>query len=894
VTAPGPPALGRGVVILAGGTVPAPWAGVPAVVVDEEVVAAPGPAVALLHEAWARRRAVVVVAGVDPASFRQPHSYPVQPWTLDAAFEAWHDRLAFLVWANNYDARGAGGPVWWWGRKAARLGAVEAGPADVVLADGRPAWIDGGPRGPLAITELIVHSETVDLGRLTVMAKSGGAAGDPAAELAPDQLAAVTHASGPARVIAPAGSGKTRVLTERLRHLVVDRAYERETVLAVAYNVKAREEMAARTSTFAPRIQSLNALGFSLLRQAHGRDGGPRVLDEVQVRDVVEQVMPRRQRRANVDPYAVYLEGLSAIRLGLRDPAEVEDSLDDADGLAAGFEPFRARLAEAGAVDFDDQIYGAIELLLRDGTFRRQAQRGCRHVLVDEFQDLTPAHVLLLRLLASPGLDVFGVGDDDQVIYGHAGADPGFLIGFDSLFPGAASHPLEVNYRCPVPVVEGARTLLSYNRRRVAKTIVASPHVEDSPAALEVRLHGPSDGARQVVDVARGWLTGPATASDIAVLARVNSLLLAPHVALVEAGVPVDSIVGTEVLRRTGVRAALAYLRIGAEPDAIRGADVVEVMRRPSRALPPWFADRIGRRPQWTLAGLGSLVATVPDKDQAKVAGLVDDLTGVAAVLAGGDTVAALDYTRDVIGLGRAMSLLDGGRQGSSNLDDLDGLAQVAALHPDPYAFEPWLRDLLGRPRDAAGVTLSTVHRVKGREWPFVVVFGVTDGIVPHRLAEDLEEERRVFHVAITRCRSRVVVLGDRGRRSPFLAELSGRAPHGPVRPALPSPLSPPARTAHPGTAADRRRREASPAGDLPPLPTDAEPREAALRAWRSQRAKQDQVAAFIVLTNRVMRAVAILDPHTLDDLAGVGGVGPSKLDRYGDELLALLGSLRP
>src|SRR6202011_2012078 len=100
--------------------------------------------------------------------------------------------------------------------------------------------------------------------------------GDLAAELAPDQLAAVTHSSGPARIIAPAGSGTPRVLTERPRHVVVDRAYERETVLAVAYNVKAREEMAARTSAFAPRIQSLNALGYSLLREAHGGRGGPR------------------------------------------------------------------------------------------------------------------------------------------------------------------------------------------------------------------------------------------------------------------------------------------------------------------------------------------------------------------------------------------------------------------------------------------------------------------------------------------------------------------------------------------------------------------------------------------------------------------------------------------
>ncbi|HET9444005.1 MAG TPA: hypothetical protein VFO65_11820, partial [Acidimicrobiales bacterium] len=151
MTAPGAPVLGRGVVVGAGGAVPAAWAGAPVVTVDEGALAEPGPVVAVLHEAWARRRPVVVALGVDPARFRTPVSWTVEPWTLDPGFDAALDRLHFLVWANTYDARGDGPPVWWWGRKAERLGAraTPGGPADVVLPDGRPAWVDGGPRGPL-------------------------------------------------------------------------------------------------------------------------------------------------------------------------------------------------------------------------------------------------------------------------------------------------------------------------------------------------------------------------------------------------------------------------------------------------------------------------------------------------------------------------------------------------------------------------------------------------------------------------------------------------------------------------------------------------------------------------------------------------------------------------
>jgi DNA helicase II / ATP-dependent DNA helicase PcrA len=215
------------------------------------------------------------------------------------------------------------------------------------------------------------------------------------AALAPDQLEAVAHGSGPARIVAPAGSGKTRVLTERLRHLIVDRGFEREGVLAVAYNKRAQVELEERTTDVRPRVATLNALGHSLL-------GRPRVLDERDVRRLVDDLVPARARRANTDPIAPYLEGLTAIRLGLRDPEEVEAERDDVPGLAEAFDPYRAALRRAGAVDFDEQIYGAVELLLANGELRRRVQGAHRHLLVDELQDLTPAHVLLVRLLAAP------------------------------------------------------------------------------------------------------------------------------------------------------------------------------------------------------------------------------------------------------------------------------------------------------------------------------------------------------------------------------------------------------------------------------------------------------------------------------------------------------------
>jgi DNA helicase-2/ATP-dependent DNA helicase PcrA len=349
---------------------------------------------------------------------------------------------------------------------------------------------------------------------------------------------------------------------------------------------------------------------------------------------------------------------------------------------------------------------------------------------------------------------------------------------------------------------------------------------------------------------------------------------------LVEAGVPVNSTVSVDMLERTGVRAALAYLRLGTTPHEMGPDDLQEVQRRPSRGFPPWISKWMTR--PMSIDELRAIADRIDDlKVGTKVEGLADDLLVVADAVRRMTTREALGVIRDEIGLGGAMTLLDGskGGQSGSQLDDLDALVQVADLHDEPATFERWLRGTLGQHggRDDGGVTLSTVHRVKGMEWDRVVVAGVTDGVLPHRLAEDEEEERRVLHVAITRCRHRVVVLADATRPSPFLGELDGSAPkRAPRRPekkeATPLPKG--------------KSGKAAPLADLEP--DDARVEEA-LRAWRLERCRADDVPAYIVASNAVIRAITIGRPTTARELAKIDGIGPAKLELYGDEILAVL-----
>ena len=432
---PGPDELGRGAVVAPGA--PSPLPGTDRVRVDTEVLDREPlleETVEALHRAWVTRKRMTVELGVDHEELRRPVAERREPWRLGPGYTLLRERLHFLVWANNWDCR-HDRPVWWWSTKAEALGARIGGSADILLADGTPAWVDGGPRAPLPLP--IVHAESVEAGGLR---SARDADGMPTA-LAPDQAAAAAHGGGPARIVAPAGSGKTRTLNARLLHLVDGRGIEPRLITAVAYNNRAAAEMRSRLGRDDLHIRTIHSLGWAVIRDVHP---DAQLLDERGVRGRLRRMIPRKPR-LNTDIVGPYIEALSDVRIALRDPHDVEESRDDVPGLPRVLAGYRSVLDSRNEFDHDEQVYGAIELLLGDPDLRRRWQKRCRHLLVDEFQDLTPAYVLLLRLLASPRLTVFGVGDDDQTIYGYSGADPGFLLDFDSFFPGAARYALEVN-----------------------------------------------------------------------------------------------------------------------------------------------------------------------------------------------------------------------------------------------------------------------------------------------------------------------------------------------------------------------------------------------------------------------------------------------------------------
>ena len=896
----GPAALGRSLIIRPGQDVPADWASCPRVALDDEALRDPTEVIAQLSERWSARQPYVLelAAALD----RHPAETDERaPWRLDPSFTFPLERLAHLVWSNALDLRDDAVPTAEAVTAAVAAGATVAdeSAADVRTPAGEPAWCDGGPTDlGLAVLDgsPVLHRTWLEHGRITPLVNPA-----PTAELAADQLAAVTHRGGPCRVISPAGSGKTRTLTERARHLVAGCGLPPTALTLVAYNTRAAGEMRERLGELPGlQIRTLNSLGLAIVGgtgpfRRPGTDARPpRVIDERAVRDHLERLV-KFPRRANTDPAALWIEALGQVRLGLRSPADVEaDYQGDVEGFAEVFPRYREALRRAGEVDFDEQIYQALEVLLREPASRRIAQRTCRVMLVDEFQDLTPAHLLLIRLLAAPAFEVFGVGDDDQTIYGYQGADPRWLIDFATFFPGATDHPLTVNYRCPPAVIEAAGNLLTRNAHRVPKSVAWPPDRTVAVDTLRVRrVDTGTVGA--TAEAVRSHLDAGAEPADVVVLARVNATLAPVQVALTVAGVPVDPVPGIRAwLSRTGVRAALAWLDLALDPHRLSAGALREAPRRPPRGLSPKLIEWMSE--QRDLAGLERLAGRVSrERDQEKLLGFIADLRLLAAIVErDGSTADVMAAIRDRIGLGGAVESLDRSRgrvDRSTHGDDFDALHQLATLQPDPRTFRHWLGEQLNTevPAGEGGrVHLSTVHRVKGLEWPHVVIHEASSRLFPHRLvvgAAGREEERRIFHVGLTRCSASVTVVVPTDAPSPFVDELAEAGEPAAAAPEPAEPLRPVGSKGAKG-----------PKGPKPPSePVDpetwrrAQALHEALRSWRKARSTADGVPAFVVFGDRTLDELVAERPTTFPELLACHGIGPAKVENYGDEILAVI-----
>lgn len=623
--------------------------------------------------------------------------------------------------------------------------------------------------------------------------------------LNPEQRVAVEHFEGPALVLAGAGSGKTRVLTTRVAHLVHEHGVPPERILAVTFTNKAAGEMRERIGRLLggePRgmwVGTFHALGARMLRRHAPLLGWERAFTIFDAEQSLRQVK-RTLESLDVDPKRFNPKAVRAMMSGAKNqlvtPARFQE--DHGQGfdlfartVARVYPAYQSSLKEQNAYDFDDLLVKPVELLQNHAAVLDEYRRRFAFLLVDEYQDTNHAQFRFLQLLAEAHGNLMVVGDDDQSIYGWRGADLRNILDFETTWPGATVVRLEQNYRSTAVILEAANEVIAQNVHRKGKTLRTER--EGGEKITRVECFDENDEAAVVVDeiVAR-YENGPALHNyrDFAILYRTNAQSRALEDAFRRKGVPYQIVGGVRFYERREIQDVMGYLRLFSNPldeDAFQ-----RVVNYPRRGIGGTSVKRLEEAA--AAAGLGLLEAAAratsfPDvptggaRALEKFAQFVSTWSARAATVRVG---ALLEELVEELDLYRHLE--DEGPEGEDRVDNVRELIAGALdfdaelleeLDPDEIdAFSELdlflqrvalVADVDRLDADADTVTLMTLHNAKGLEFPVVFITGLEDGLFPLSRAYDepaeMEEERRLFYVGITRARDTLILCHARQRR---------------------------------------------------------------------------------------------------------------------------------
>ena len=659
---------------------------------------------------------------------------------------------------------------------------------------------------------------------------------DPKPSLAGEQARCLIPRAGVVLTLAPAGSGKTRVLTRRVVEAVRG-GIKPGRILCVVFNKAASEVMSERIHGDAGlpgvHIRTLHSLGYEICRQAPDSPyAGYGVVTEQTLpgglTDLFRKVLKADiAQHASAAPYPfpehlviAYEEAASRYRRTLMPiGGDVHSGGDVHNGgnvpaagnvhsggnvpgvVIEGFDGCQARrireevdrrMNEKALMTFDEQLFRAVEILLERPAARSAYQHRFDSVLVDEVQDLTPVQFLMLRLLSLPLNNLFAVGDDDQMINTFTGADPENIRSFQRWYPGAAIHTLGANYRCRPDIVTRSASVISHNINRFDKPI-RPVQTQDGPGRDTIRVIAcPSLEAETdaVVRTIRRWRRLGYEYGDMAVLVRVQSIASPLQSALTEADLPYDPIDAGALFQSHAGRTLGAYLDVIARDERADPLSWALSLSFPSR--------RLSNGQLREAAALGHRFFDRPDRLSSDVIANLEEYRGSIEILRGvyaspdGSPTEFLDELLERTGLGAYYIRQEENsrqRMAASDVESIDSIRRIAARHDCKRAFvDTYLEAMvseaaadqmdrlhLGASRDDR-ITVTTIHRSKGDEYRGVILFHVVEDILPHRRMTgseaDVEEERRVFYVALTRAEERLCITTQRKHPSRFLAEM--------------------------------------------------------------------------------------------------------------------------
>ncbi|MCG8457365.1 MAG: UvrD-helicase domain-containing protein [Holophagales bacterium] len=642
--------------------------------------------------------------------------------------------------------------------------------------------------------------------------KASGPTIDFETELNAAQLAAVRHGEGPQLVIAGAGSGKTRAITYRVAWLVRERGVDPAQIAAVTFTNKAAAEMRDRIEELLgiyplrAFVGTFHRFSLRLLRIYGQKVGLPR---DFAILDTSDQIslIKRSMKQAGVPkdafrPQAV-LGAISAAKNQLIGPARYDREADDffSRKVAKVYQQYQAALREAGAVDFDDMIRLAVELLRNQAPIRRRIQQRYRYLLVDEFQDTNHAQMCLIEEVCGATGQLTAVGDEDQGIYRWRGAELANILEFERSFEGTTVRKLEQNYRSTQTILDASGALVAHNENRRGKELWTEKG--EGELLLLFRGRDEQDEARWICNTLKS-LEGEHGFTRMAVLVRTNAQSRAIEDAFLRNGVPYTLVAGVRFYERAEIKDLVAYLRLIRNPEDRLSFD--RVLNRPARGIGKstqnrlaQVAERNGRSP-WQILGDEEITSSAFSSRAQSALRRFRHLVEELRLLAESTPLPAL--LRHVLEATDFRAQYDDSNEDDQGrLENIQELLSSAQEFVEKNAFESDADDLLPAFLDhvaltsdtdslgGPGVSLMTLHSAKGLEFDVVVLAGLEDGLLPHFNSrshpDDLEEERRLLYVGMTRARQRLLLTTCRRRRiagqyqdqeeSRFLSEIPDR-----------------------------------------------------------------------------------------------------------------------
>ncbi len=609
---------------------------------------------------------------------------------------------------------------------------------------------------------------------------------DPVELLAPlnaPQREAVLHEGGPLVVFAGAGSGKTRVITHRVAYIVSERGVAPWNVLAVTFTNKAAAEMRARLGAMlggeAARslwVGTFHATCARLLRRYAAEVGVRRdftIYDDADQRAMLKRVLRDLALDEKRFPPKVLAGWINKAKQEVLLPDQLEIGNSWEEQALTVFRAYEARMRAAEALDFGDLIYRLVLAIESDAALRGELSRRFRHLLVDEFQDTNRVQYRLVRAIAAEHRQITVVGDDDQSIYRWRGADRRNILGFRGEFQDAHVVKLEQNYRSTQRILRAAHAIISRNFDREPKQLWTEN--EDGPQIRVVRCADEREEANLVVGAVRELRAAGRSLDEIAVFYRIHAQSRVFEEALRAANVPYRVVGGMRFYERAEIKDVLAYLRLVHNPSD--DVSLLRVINVPARGIGKktieQLLDRAAQKGTGVWAALEEAVESTSGGAVKRLREFVELVRGFRARLQSGEKLAAIGYAIFVdSGYEEMLNAEDSAEADARRQNvvellgsmqqlaeqnpelDLGGFLELVTLQTDADAETE---------RSEEKLTLMTVHAAKGLEFPVVFVAGLEEGMFPFEREnedafEQLEEERRLAYVALTRAEERLVL----------------------------------------------------------------------------------------------------------------------------------------